>query len=107
MSPTSSAVDRSPGAAGQQRAGSASAETFTLWVDGQAIQARLGSTLLEAARTAGIHIPTLCHHEALESNGACRLCVVDISRQEWGDECRMVAACLCWRGGAGGSFPAD
>ena len=50
--------------------------------------------MLEAARTAGIHIPTLCHHEALEPHGGCRLCVVDISRQEWGVEPRMVAACL-------------
>lgn len=71
-----------------------SPETLVLRIDGQAVRARRGATLLEAAREVGIKIPTLCHHEALEPHGACRLCVVDISRQEWGAEPRMVAACL-------------
>jgi NADH dehydrogenase/NADH:ubiquinone oxidoreductase subunit G len=35
-------------------------------------------TVLEAARLAGIEIPTLCHHEALGPYGACRLCVVEV-----------------------------
>jgi bidirectional [NiFe] hydrogenase diaphorase subunit len=34
-------------------------------------------SVLEAAKEQGIHIPTLCYHEALESVGACRLCVVE------------------------------
>ncbi|MFP4011529.1 MAG: NADH-dependent [FeFe] hydrogenase, group A6 [Spirochaetaceae bacterium] len=37
-----------------------------------------GSTILEAARGAGIHIPTLCHLEGHEALGACRVCVVDL-----------------------------
>ncbi len=36
------------------------------------------ATVLEAARQAGIHIPTLCHHPSLKPYGSCRLCTVQI-----------------------------
>jgi NADH dehydrogenase/NADH:ubiquinone oxidoreductase subunit G len=94
MMPNSATADRGLGAATPQGAAGASTGTLTLSMDGQAIRVRRGATLLEAARAAGIHIPTLCHHDALEPHGACRLCVVDISRPAWGDEPRMVAACI-------------
>lgn len=42
------------------------------------LQVKEGATVLEAARDAGIKIPTLCYHEALEPYGACRLCLVEI-----------------------------
>jgi len=45
------------------------------------LQAKAGQTILEAAQEAGIHIPTLCHHEALLPEGACRLCLVEIEKQ--------------------------
>ena len=48
------------------------------------------TTILEAARLAGIHIPTLCHHPSLEPYGSCRLCTVKIERN--GKE-RFVTAC--------------
>ena len=35
-------------------------------------------TILEAARKAGIRIPTLCNHEGLEPYGGCRLCLVEV-----------------------------
>jgi len=38
------------------------------------------ATILEAARLAGIHIPTLCHHPALKPYGSCRLCTVQIEK---------------------------
>ncbi len=47
-------------------------------IDGKHIVARQGQTVLDAARMAGIRIPTLCYHERLEPIGACRLCVVEI-----------------------------
>ncbi|MGQ9681183.1 MAG: formate dehydrogenase subunit alpha [Anaerolineae bacterium] len=47
-------------------------------IDGQPVVARQGQTVLEAARMARIHIPTLCYLERLEAIGACRLCVVEI-----------------------------
>ena len=37
-----------------------------------------GTTLLEAARSVGFPIPTLCHMDGLTSYGACRLCVVEL-----------------------------
>jgi ABC-type Fe3+/spermidine/putrescine transport system ATPase subunit len=37
-----------------------------------------GMTVLEAAQSAYIHIPTLCHHKELEPYGGCRLCSVEI-----------------------------
>jgi NADH dehydrogenase/NADH:ubiquinone oxidoreductase subunit G len=42
-------------------------------IDGREVTARAGATVLEAARAAGIDIPTLCHHPALEPYGwSCR-----------------------------------
>lgn len=49
-----------------------------LIVDGQEITAAAGETLLAAARTSGIDIPTICWHPATTSNGLCRLCVVEV-----------------------------
>ena len=49
-----------------------------LKIDGKEVKAKEGMTVLEAARSAGISIPTLCHHEKLEPYGGCRLCIVEI-----------------------------
>jgi predicted molibdopterin-dependent oxidoreductase YjgC len=54
--------------------------TVTLTIDGQKVQASVGQTVLEAATEAGIYIPTLCHHPALEPIGACRMCLVEVSK---------------------------
>lgn len=51
---------------------------ITLTIDGQEVKAQQGDTVLEAADRAGIRIPTLCAHPALEPYGACRLCIVNI-----------------------------
>lgn len=50
----------------------------TLTINGKAVQARPGMTILEAAQQAGIHIPTLCYHPDLPPMGACRVCLVEI-----------------------------
>lgn len=47
-------------------------------LDGQEIMAGEGATILEAARNIGIDIPTICWHPATNSNGLCRLCVVEV-----------------------------
>ena len=52
--------------------------SVTLTINGRSVTAPEGSTVLEAARSAGIDIPTLCHHPDLTDVGACRLCVVDV-----------------------------
>jgi len=51
-------------------------------INGQKIQAKAGQTILEAAASAGIKIPVLCHHPALEPIGACRVCLVEVARQK-------------------------
>lgn len=51
---------------------------ITLTIDGKQVETRPGRTVLEAARGAGIYIPTLCHHPDLPPSGQCRLCLVDI-----------------------------
>ena len=49
-----------------------------LQIDGKEVEAREGMTVLSAAQSAGILIPTLCHHEKLEPFGACRICIVEV-----------------------------
>ncbi len=63
----------------------------TLEIDGQAVKATEGMTLLAAATAAGIPIPTLCHHELLEPFGSCRLCTVEVDVRGWTNR---VAACV-------------
>src|SRR4051812_29535380 len=50
----------------------------TLTIDGKLVSAREDETVLDAAREAGIHIPTLCHLDGLSEAGACRLCLVEV-----------------------------
>jgi bidirectional [NiFe] hydrogenase diaphorase subunit len=64
---------------------------ITLQIDGKKVEAKEGMTILEAAQSAGISIPTLCHHEKLEPYGACRICTVEIEAR---GRTNLVAACL-------------
>jgi NADH dehydrogenase/NADH:ubiquinone oxidoreductase subunit G len=50
----------------------------TLTIDGKAASAEEGTTILEAARSAGVDIPTLCHHEQLRPHTSCRICMVEV-----------------------------
>lgn len=50
-------------------------------INGQKIQAQAGQTVLQAAQSAGIDIPTLCNHPALKPESICRICVVEVERQ--------------------------
>jgi len=51
---------------------------YHLKIDDKEIDVPEGTTVLKAARIAGIDIPTLCDHPALEPYGGCRLCLVEI-----------------------------
>ena len=62
-----------------------------LQIDGKEVKAREGMTVLEAAQSAGISIPTLCHREKLEPFGACRICIVEVEVRGWK---RLVVACV-------------
>jgi NADH-quinone oxidoreductase subunit G/[NiFe] hydrogenase diaphorase moiety small subunit len=55
--------------------------TITVNIDGQDVKAPLGTTILEAAKSVGIHIPTLCWHSDLCIAGVCRVCVVEVEGQ--------------------------
>jgi bidirectional [NiFe] hydrogenase diaphorase subunit len=66
-------------------------EEIILTIDGKEIKATRGMTVLEAAKTAGIDIPTLCHHENLTPYGGCRLCTVEITK---GKNSRLVTSCV-------------
>ena len=50
-----------------------------LIVNGQPVAVPEGTVLLEAVRTAGVELPTLCYYEGLDPYGACRLCMVAIT----------------------------
>lgn len=52
--------------------------TVTLTIDNQRVTVEAGTTILEAARTAGIEIPTLCYMKEINAIGACRVCVVEV-----------------------------
>lgn len=57
-------------------------------VNNAAVAVPPGTTILHAARQAGIHIPTLCHVEGLQCIGACRVCVVEVEGAR-----NLVASC--------------
>jgi bidirectional [NiFe] hydrogenase diaphorase subunit len=63
-----------------------------LTIDDKPVEVHEGRSILEACREHGIHIPTLCYHPALEPNGACRLCMVEVSQE--GRKPRLVASCV-------------
>lgn len=65
---------------------------LNLDINGRRVTVRKGTALLAAIREAGISVPTLCHHEALEPYGACRLCVVEV-REPGRNKTRVVTAC--------------
>ena len=62
--------------------------TVQITIDGTALQAEAGKTILEVAREHGIYIPTLCYHPRLLPIGSCRLCVVEIEGAD-----RSMTAC--------------
>ena len=62
-----------------------------LQIDGKEVRATNGMTLLEAARSVDIYIPTLCHHEKLKPFGGCRICMVEA---QTGSGTKLVASCV-------------
>jgi NADH dehydrogenase/NADH:ubiquinone oxidoreductase subunit G len=66
-------------------------EKVRLEIDGKLVEAEEGMTLLQAARKIGIDIPTICYDEKMAPYGACRLCMVEIGRN---NKTRLVASCV-------------
>lgn len=52
--------------------------TVSITIDGKEFKVPFGTTILEAAKSIGIRIPTLCYHEDLCIGGVCRICVVEV-----------------------------
>jgi len=52
-------------------------------IDGRKIEVERDRWAVDVAREMGIEIPTLCHHPALVPYGACRLCVVEVTKGRW------------------------
>ena len=50
----------------------------TLTIDGETIKAKKGTTILQAAKQAGIDIPTLCFLKDINEVGDCRMCIVEV-----------------------------
>jgi len=64
------------------------AKKINLSINGFPVEIEKGKTILEAAGTQGITIPTLCYHKDLCVAGNCRVCVVEVAGQK-----RLSAAC--------------
>jgi heterodisulfide reductase subunit A len=63
---------------------------ITFKLNGREVQGEDGQYILQVANKYGVEIPTLCHHEALEPAGMCRLCTVELFD---GRRTRFVTAC--------------
>jgi formate dehydrogenase major subunit len=61
-----------------------------LTINGKPVVAESGQTILDAAKSAGVDIPVLCHHPALSNWGACRMCLVEVEGMRG-----LQTACTC------------
>ncbi len=71
-------------------------ETINIIINGIAAEAPKGSTILQAAKAAGIDIPTLCYLKEINEIGACRICMVEVEEKRgdaYGPK-RLVASCV-------------
>ena len=64
---------------------------INLKINGIDVTVPAGTSILEAARTIGITIPTLCYLKDINEIGACRMCIVEANE---GRGNRLVAACV-------------
>ncbi|MBX2801572.1 MAG: (2Fe-2S)-binding protein [Myxococcales bacterium] len=55
--------------------------TTRLFVNGEAVEVPVGSTVLDAATEIGVDVPTLCHEPRVDPMGSCRMCLVEIEGQ--------------------------
>lgn len=53
-------------------------DTVSVTIDGKEVQVPAGTNLIDAAETAGIHIPNFCYLKGMRGIGACRMCLVEI-----------------------------
>ena len=64
-------------------------ETVNIQINGMPLSVPKGISILEAARYAGIEIPTLCYLKDINEIGACRICMVEVKGAR-----NLVTACV-------------
>jgi len=64
-------------------------ENVNISINGKNIEAKPDWTVLEAAKAAGINIPTLCYYPFISRRGACRICAVELEGSE-----KLIASCV-------------
>ncbi len=69
-------------------------DKISITVDGRKIETENNKKLLDIFNENGIKVPTLCHHPSLTPNGSCRLCIVEVCKEEWKGQSRLVTSCL-------------
>jgi NADH-quinone oxidoreductase subunit G len=63
-------------------------EVVRLTVDGRQVEVPRGTSVLEAAKLAGVLVPHYCYHPSLPVAGVCRMCLVEIEKQP-----KLAASC--------------
>ena len=63
-------------------------DTVKLTIDGQEVQAAPGTLVIDAAKQAGIEIPSFCYYEGLTLQAACRMCLVEVDKMP-----KLMTAC--------------
>lgn len=60
-------------------------------INGKACECEKGEFILTVARRNGIEIPTLCHHDGFPGQGACRVCIVEVTER---GRSKIVVSCV-------------
>jgi NADH-quinone oxidoreductase subunit G len=63
-------------------------DLVTLTIDGRQVEAPPGTLVIDAARRAGIEIPSFCYYEGLTLQAACRMCLVEVEKMP-----KLMTAC--------------
>ena len=64
------------------------ADLVKLTIDGRQVQAPPGTLVIDAAKRAGIEIPSFCYYEGLTLQAACRMCLVEVEKMP-----KLMTAC--------------
>jgi NADP-reducing hydrogenase subunit HndD len=65
---------------------------INLTIDGVSVSVPDGTSVLDAAKSVGIRIPTLCYLSGINEIGACRMCVVDTGARALSAACVLPAS---------------
>lgn len=69
-------------------------EQIKFKINGREVSGTASDTILDVAKRCEIDIPTLCHIDEVESAGACRLCMVEVTHPTWNGWSNLVTSCV-------------